>query len=404
MKHITFFATQGDESASYIGRYFPLAKEINKGDISTNILTLHHNYKSLPDKCIIKDGVRTHYVGQMSVKKIGEKKVYMNSLELIYIIATSTLSMFIKGLSIKSDIMVLCKPQPVNSTAVLLIKLFKRKKIILDCDDYELHVGKFNNRLQRKVFQLFEDKVPKFCDMITVNTLFMKKRLINMGIPKQRIVYLPNGVDVSRFKINDKKLENIREKLKISDKKVIGYIGSFDLTGHSIDLLVKAFVELHNENNNLVLLMVGRGSEEDMNELKSMLPKDVQNDVKWIGFINPDEVKYYYKLSDVIVDPVKKILGCEARSPLKIFEGMIMGVPIITGNLLDRRDILKNGKYGVLTEPGSVEELKKDLKKVLYSKKYSKHLSIKSLERSKDYYWNKLAKIFISKIQNGGCF
>ena len=52
---------------------------------------------------------------------------------------------------------------------------------------------------------------------------------------------------------------------------------------------------------------------------------------------------------------------------MKIFEGMVLGIPIITGDLLDRRHILKNGEYCLLVKPGDVNDLKEALKKVLYN-------------------------------------
>ena len=184
--------------------------------------------------------------------------------------------------------------------------------------------------------------------------------------------------------------------MNAGNKKIIGYIGALDSTGHSVDLLVKAFVSLYKEDKNLMLLIVGRGSDDDRNELKSLIPKDAEKGVKWVGFVDPDNVKYYYKLSDVIVDPIKKTPACEARSPLKIFEGMVTGIPIITGDLVDRRHILKNGEYGLLVKSGDVKDLKEALKKILYNREYSNNLSIKSLERSRDYYWSNLSKRFLS--------
>ncbi len=399
-KHVTFFATQGAEGASFIGRYLPLAKGLGKSKVRVDLLTLHHNYRSLCKKLKVYDvikGVSVHYVGQMHVKKEGDKKVYMGPCSLFYVVLSSTIKMLLKGFFLKADIIVLCKPQPINSTAALLIKLIKQKKIILDCDDYELYANKLSNKLQKKVFQLFEDNVPKYCDLITVNTLFMKQRLVNLGIDKEKIIYIPNGVDLERFgRLDDNIINEIKSKLNLENKKIIGYIGALDLTGHSVDLLVKAFNVLYKTDKNIVLLIVGRGSDDDREFLKSLIKKDMTEGVKWVGFVDPDEVKYYYKLCSVIVDPVKSKPACEGRSPLKVFEGMASGVPIITGDLTDRKHILENGKYGLLVKLGDVEDLIRALKKILYDEEYSKNIASKSLERSKDFHWDTLNKKFIS--------
>jgi len=340
--NITFFTNQNIDCASGLGRHIPLAKELKKLGHSITILCLHPNLKKSGKRKFSIEGIKLINTGQMHVVKKGNLKYKLNKLQLFKVIIQSTFGMFFEGMKTKTDVIYILKPQPINSTAALFVKFLKNKKLITDCDDYEAKANNFNNKLEQKIFQLFEDNVPKLSKFITVNTLYLRNKNLKLNYPKKRILYLPNGVDEKRFKrIDEKKLSSLKKDLK--NKKIVLYFGSMDLkTGHPVDLLIKSFKLVKKEISNVKLLMIGGGT--DLNKLKKLTEKlGIKKDVSFLGKINPELIPTYIKLSDVSVDPVSNDLGCEGRSPLKIFESMIMKVITVTGDLIDRSYLLKKG-------------------------------------------------------------
>ena len=88
-------------------------------------------------------------------------------------------------------------------------------------------------------------------------------------IPKEKIVYLPNGIDPERFPTaNENTLKVLSNQLNIKTKKVITYIGTISLPSHPINLLVRAFPEVLEKVPNSVLMIVGGG--EDLPALKQL--------------------------------------------------------------------------------------------------------------------------------------
>lgn len=387
---LSFFLNQSLESPSGIGRYWPLAKELTKRGHKVSIIALHHNLKALDKKSFVKDGVRVSYVGQMLVRKVGSRKYYYNKIKLVQVFLNSVIKMFVKGLSSDEDVICLFKPQPVNGLPAVMLKFLKRKPLVLDCDDYEAEAVKLTG-LQKKIFILFEDNIPKIADVITANTRFIEKRNKRVTKSRKRIFYIPNGVEEERFnKINNKKIEKLKKKLKLKNKKVIIYFGSISASsGHPLNLLIEAFKIVNKRIKNSVLLIVGGGP--DLPELMKRIKEGKIRNIILTKHVAPEDVPEYVKLAHVSVDPVYDNLACRARSPLKIFESMILGVPVVSSDVGDRKVII--GKAGLLAET-KPESLASAMIKILSNANMAKSMSKEAKKIAKKYYWSRLADSF----------
>jgi len=390
MSIITFFVNQSLESPAGIGRYFPIAKNLVKLGHKINIIALHHDFNSLKEKNFVKEGVNIYYVGQMQVLKQGDKKIYLSRNNLIKTVLSSTFNMCLKGLTLKSDILYVFKTQPINGTAAFLTKILKWKKLFVDCDDYEAKSNRFSSFIDENAFIFFENNLPRIADKVTIHNSFLINRYKSLGINKEKIFYLPNGVDFDRFKkVDNKSILSIKNKFKLKNKKIILYFGSLSLkSGHSVDLLIKAFEIVNKKIKNSVLLLVGGG--EDIELLKEKA-KNLKS-IIFVGRVNQEEIPNYIKLSNITVDPVKDTLPNKCRSPLKIIESMALGVPVITGDVGDRKITTENGTTAIIVKPGDEKALAEGIIKLLKDKKLHRELSKNSLESVKKYDWKELTK------------
>ncbi len=388
-----FILTQDLESPSGLGRYYPWANELNKLGNQVEMIALHGNYKSLNEKKrYFQKDFSVHYVSNMHVIKEENTKKYFPLFKLIWIVFVATIRLLYFAINSDADIYIVGKPHPMNGLAGIFCKIIRRKILIVDCDDDETNSGNFRGKWQKFIIQFFELKIPKFSDLLTVNTFYSKERLVKSGIDKQKIYYLSNGVDPSRFlDINEDKLEMLRNDHELINKKVIAYIGSMSLSNHAINLLIDSFSIVVNENKNYRLLMVGGGEDYEL-LLNSVSKRKLDSYIIFTGRIHPDEVKYFYRLADITVDPVYDDITAKARSPLKLFESLICETPIITMAVGDR-NVLKNiSKKIIIVENITPQEIAKKISWTLNdgSKNFEKTIDIKM------YYWEILVKRFVS--------
>jgi glycosyltransferase involved in cell wall biosynthesis len=389
---IHFLLTQDLESPSGLGRYWPLARALAKRGHRVFISALHSNWSALNEKKFIREGVCVEYVAPMHLIKTGNQKQYYSGKQLLGVTLRSTVALSRAALSHPVDIIHICKPHPMNSLAGFLATQIKRSILCVDCDDYEAGSNRFNADWQRAGVALIEKKIPRSARLVTTNTLYMQEKLISWGCKVERIFYLSNGIDRQRFTPPDPiELNHLRTQLGLDGKRVVLYSGSMSLPSHPVDLLLQAFVQVHQEYPDTALLLVGGG--EDYQVLIDQSYSLGINEVTcFTGRVLPTEVRKYYALSDVAVDPVRDDEAGRGRSPLKLFESWVCGVPFVSANVGDRHNILGYPPAGILAElTGNPIALAESIQQILGSSELAVQLRQRGLERVENYYWDRLA-------------
>jgi glycosyltransferase involved in cell wall biosynthesis len=414
---ITFLLTQSLEDPSGLGRYFPLTKELARLGHEVSILALHPNLGGLTQRRLQVGGVSVHYVGQMHVRKVGSQKTYFGTLGLARVVLASTWRMSFRALLEETDVIHLGKPHPINGVAALAAKFWRGKRLYLDCDDYEADSNRFSGRWQRAVVALFEDGLPRFASGMTVNTRFTQERNISLGFPAERIVYVPNGVDRDRFaKLDPAKSQALRRDLGLDGKKVVAYVGSMSLVNHPVDLLLEAFAVVRRRRSDAVLVLVGGG--EDYDFLRSRAEElSLAEAAIFVGRVAPEVAPYYLAMADVSAEPVHDDLTARARSPLKVFESLAVGTPVVTGDVGDRRSILGappqspptlrpcsgqalggkfcDGEAGLLVEAGHAQALAEGILSILEDDDLAHAMKEAALKLRERYYWDVLVQDFV---------
>jgi glycosyltransferase involved in cell wall biosynthesis len=385
--------TQSLESPSGLGRYWPVAKELGRLGHEVTLLALHHDYRSLEERRFRREGVAVHYVGQMHVRKAGSGKFYYRPLRLLWVVALASLRLAWAALRVPTDVYHIGKPHPMNGLAAWVLHLLG-KPVCLDCDDYEAASNRFSGRWQRRGVAFFEDRLPRIASAITVNTRFTAERLRSLGYPRERIVYVPNGVDRERFAgVRDADAAALRQRLDLVGRRVVLYVGSMSLVNHAVDLLLEAFALVREEEPEAVLLLVGGG--EDLEGLCSRAESlGLGALAQFVGRVEPAEVPLYYALADVSVDPVRDDLAARARSPLKVVESLVTGVPVVTGDIGDRRECLGDGAAGELVEPGDADALAEGILRVLRAPESGREMRQAAERLREGCYWDVLVRDF----------
>jgi len=388
---VLFLLTQDLDSPSGLGRFLPLARELNRLGHPVKMVALHPDYDILEPKEFSLEGVKVQYVAPMHVRKQGNIKSYYSTSRLLTVALSATWNMGRAILSTPMDIIHIGKPHPMNSLAGLVGGRLRGAQIYLDCDDYEAGVGHFTSKWQKKGVEIFENWTPHRVDYITTNTFFTQERLISEGVAKKKIFYLSNGVDRMRFlPPSPDAISVLREQLGLQEKKVVSFIGSLGRPHHPVDLLFQAFSRLYEIHPDVRLMLVGGG--EDYLHLKDQAATlGLEGAILFCGRVAPSEVVKYYHLSNVSVDPVYLDAAALGRSPLKLFESWACGVPFVSADVGDRRILLGEPPAGILTQPGDVESLTAALIEVLDNPDLAARLRQRGLERVQGYYWDKLA-------------
>lgn len=288
---------------------------------------------------------------------------------------------------------VYCRDDKLLFFIMLYSTLFFRRPLTFI---YEMHRVPENLKFFHKI-------ILKKVHHIIVLTNFIKKELAIIGIASNKIFISPDGVDVNQFtKIRNKKA-TLRSELELPNKKkIITYVGTYKTMGMTkgVEDLIEVFSNLLKTYKDIFLLLVGMNNE-DIAELKMLLRrhKVSENCFKLIPFVPQQKAFAYMTTSNILIMnfPRKKHY-LYYMSPLKMFEYMASGVPIITTDLPTVREVL-NEKNAVLIKPEDKQELGQGIEKILYDKPLADKLSSQAFIEVQKYTWEKRTKLILECIK-----
>ena len=232
------------------------------------------------------------------------------------------------------------------------------------------------------------------CKNIVVISEGLKRDLLSLGIPADKILVAPDGVDLDKFEFRSTKPE-IRKELGLSaDQKVVMYSGHlYDWKGASVLLEVARNSKSKIPNSKFVF--VG-GTDADIKKFK----KEAQglDNVLILGHKPFSEIPRYLAAADVLVLPnsARTDISKKFTSPLKMFEYMASDRPIIASDLPSIREVL-NDNNAVLVEPDDSEALARGIGKVFQDQKLAEKISRQAQKDVKEYTWEKRAVKIVEK-------
>lgn len=194
-----------------------------------------------------------------------------------------------------------------------------------------------------------------FCgsDLVLVVSQPLHDYVISCGVSPERVRVLPNAVDPQRF-VAPTQGQCVRAQYALAQKFVIGFVGSLK-PWHGTDSLLEAFRELRKQAPQAHLLIVGDGPARTA--LEHYAAKyELAPFVTFTGNVPYEQVPEYVAAMDVTVAPYTPHENFY-YSPIKIFEYMVMGKPVVAGALGQVKDLIKHGETGLLYEPGDIAQL-----------------------------------------------
>lgn len=173
--------------------------------------------------------------------------------------------------------------------------------------------------------------------------------LLEEGISAEKILVAPDAFDAEAFSHLPTK-EEARRALGIEPSvTLLVYTGQL-MAWKGMDALVPVFGRLP---DGVHLALVG-GFKEDLERLTPLLPAGHEKRVTFVGQVPHERVLTWLAAADAGVLPTsaKFAIGKRFTSPLKLFEYMAAGLPVIASDVPSSREIV-NGRNGLFFEPDS---------------------------------------------------
>lgn len=291
-------------------------------------------------------------------KEIGEEAiVYAPSNPFYKFFWPKWLKMFFKVLKIvkieQPSVLHIHHVLPVGYIGYFL-KKFKDLPYIVFLHGTDLRFGlKKKNKLK---------KVLSGAEKIFVNSGYMEKFLLD-NFPefesKTEIKHPPID-EIFKKKVEEKELNELREKLNTENKKIILSVGRM-IKGKGF---MKSLSALKKTKKDFVWLVIGEGPL--MDEFKHKAKEyGLQEKIRILGKVSHKDLPIYYQISDLFLFLTNPTVGFVEGWGMVLDEAAASGLPIVAGRSGGSAEAVKGYKKAVLVDSGNEDEIFKNIERFL---------------------------------------
>jgi len=235
-------------------------------------------------------------------------------------------------------------------------------------------------------------------DVVVTVSSALSEHVVKMGAKPERVHVLPNAVDAERFHPALPGTDRKRV-LELEDEPVLGFVGGLR-PWHGVQYLPQLLVNLVPDYPNLKLVIVGDGQMRP--ELEADLQRlGVAQHVIFAGVRSHEEVPDLIRRFDIALAPYPKTDHEFYFSPLKLFEYMGCGIPVIAARIGQIADIVSDEETGLLYAPGDINALTRLCKELLSDSKRRKTMGRKAAELiHAKYTWDHNAERVVELVKS----
>ncbi len=203
-------------------------------------------------------------------------------------------------------------------------------------------------------------------------------------IPQKRkpfkvpVVAISNGIDLSRFSKGKADKEIYKKYNLPKTAPIVLFVGRVD-PEKSLDILMSAFIKVHEKVPEAHLVVVGDGTARP--KLEAQIEKaGLSNQAHFLGRIVGDDLPQLYRTGTVFAITSKT----ETQS-IVLMEAMASGLPCVAVKAGAIHELVKNNKNGYLCEADNVNDVARGIVKILTNSERREAMSKESIERAKKH-------------------
>ena len=236
-------------------------------------------------------------------------------------------------------------------------------------------------------------------DIVHTSCTISRDRLVKWGVPEEKVVLIPLGVDNNIFRpvANEYEKKSVRRKLGIPESSIC--IGSFQKDGNGWgngddpklikgpDILCEVISELTNDIP-IHVLLTGPARGYVKNSLsKYKIP------FTHSYLTNYQDIVKYYQAIDMYF-----VTSREEGGPKAILESMACGIPIISTNVGMANDIIVNGINGFRVDVEDAAQIKEFAKLLIEDRSLRQRCVNGGLETAPKYDWSIISQKYYEEI------
>jgi glycosyltransferase involved in cell wall biosynthesis len=255
-----------------------------------------------------------------------------------------------------SDVVITSSPPLEIGLAGYLVSRLRSVPFVFEVRDVwpmaAIVLGVIRNRVVIRLAQSVERFIYSNADHIVAVTDGVRQHVLELGVDESMTTLIKNGVDTDIFRPLDR-YSPLRQQLGLNGKFVCIYTGTHGLQANLSAVLQAA--ALLKPDPDIAFLFVGDGAEKP--KLRQIKQEQSLSNVIFLDPQPRELIPHLISLADVGLVHTRSEAFFEGYLPVKMFEYMACGCPVVVANNGEARQLVEEARAGVWAEPGNPSSL-----------------------------------------------
>jgi glycosyltransferase involved in cell wall biosynthesis len=265
----------------------------------------------------------------------------------------------------KRDIVLATSPQPFAGLAGFTIARLRRVPFVFEIRDLWpeslVAMGEVDNTAVISVLGTISNFLYTHADRVSVVAPGMKETVVEAGADPDDVWLHTNGIDHTFFAREN--AGGIDETELFEDNFVLSYIGTVGKAqGLDVVLDVAEQLQATDEYDDILFAFIGFGSRYD--DLAQRAEARNLDNIAFLGRRPMSEVPNYLHHSDAAFIHTESEEAFETMIPMKLYEALGAGLPVVLGASGDAVEILSRADAGIAATPGDADAILEAVKEL----------------------------------------
>lgn len=224
--------------------------------------------------------------------------------------------------------------------------------------------------LKGNLYQKLDTLLMRQFDHLIAVSEKTKEKMVSAGVPSSKISVILNGIDTKTWHPPENRL-GCRENLGIGEGDlVVGYVGRIT-SEKDLESWLWAASIVGKSFKNVRFFLVGDGRDGLLQRELQGLTRDlgIESQVRFLGY--QKDLLSIYAAMDLFV-----LSSSRENLPNCVLEAMAMEVPVVTTDVIGNKNLVVDGKTGLVVPPGDSNALAQGILKMLEDKHMRKELGL----------------------------
>jgi len=211
---------------------------------------------------------------------------------------------------------------------------------------------------------------------------------------KVKVIYSGVGEEYKKLPLINYQfsVKRVRDKYNLPERFIL-YLGTIE-PRKNVDGIIRAYNQLRVmscELRDYKLIIAGARGWKSENIYREWDKSAFKNDIKFLGYVEPDDKIYLYNLASVFIYP--SFYEGFGFPPL---DAMACSVPVVASFASSLPEVV--GDAALMVDPYNINDLAGALEKVLVDENLKNKLIARGLEQAKKFSWRETARAYLSEL------